>query len=125
MVLAFSAEVTLFDADWSDRELRTLGFSPDQLGTVRTVSGLPRVEPADLAAAVSAASSARINLFTSGTTGRPTLVRHSLASLTRGVKISATHGDDRWAFAYNPTHVAGVQVFLGSTFLTESLSNSI
>jgi acyl-CoA synthetase (AMP-forming)/AMP-acid ligase II len=110
--LVFSTEVTLFDADWSDSEIRTLGYSTDQLGTVRTVSGLPRVEPADLAAAVSAASSARINLFTSGTTGRPTLVRHSLASLTRGVKISATHGDDRWAFAYNPTHFAGVQVFL-------------
>ena len=110
--LVFSTEVTLFDADWSDRELRSLGYSPDQLGTVRTVRGLPRVEPADLAATVSAASSARINLFTSGTAGRPTLVRHSLASLARGVRISAAHRDDVWALAYNPTHVAGVQVFL-------------
>lgn len=110
--LVFSTEVTLFDADWSDRELRTLGYSVDQLDTVRTVSGLARVEPADLAATVSAASSARINLFTSGTTGRPTLVRHSLASLARGVRISAAHRDDIWALAYNPTHVAGVQVFL-------------
>jgi acyl-coenzyme A synthetase/AMP-(fatty) acid ligase len=110
--LVFSTEVTLFDADWSDRELRTLGYSPDQLGTVLPVRGLPRLEAADLAATVSAASSARINLFTSGTTGRPTLVRHSLASLARGVRISAAHRDDIWALAYNPTHVAGVQVFL-------------
>lgn len=110
--LVFSTEVTLFDADWSESEIRTLGYSTDQLGTVRRVNGLPRLDPADLAASVSVASSARINLFTSGTTGRPTLVRHSLASLARGVRISATHGDDRWAFAYNPTHVAGVQVFL-------------
>jgi acyl-coenzyme A synthetase/AMP-(fatty) acid ligase len=110
--LVFSTEVTLFDVDWSDSEIRTLGYSTDHLGTVRTVSGLPRVEPVDLAATVSGASSGRINLFTSGTSGRPTLVRHSLASLARGVIISAAHRDDIWAFAYNPTHVAGVQVFL-------------
>ena len=60
--LVFSTEVTLFDADWSDREIRLLGYSTDQLGTVRTVNGLPRVGPADLAATVGAAYPARINL---------------------------------------------------------------
>jgi acyl-coenzyme A synthetase/AMP-(fatty) acid ligase len=110
--LIFGAEVTLFDADWTESELHALGFTGEQLGTARTVAGLPGLTPERLAAAVSASSAARINLFTSGTTGRPTLARHSLASLARGVRISAAHRDDIWAFAYNPTHIAGVQVFL-------------
>ena len=110
--LIFGAEVTLFDADWTESEIHALGFAEEQLGTARAVAGLPGLTPELLAAAVSASSAARINLFTSGSTGRPRLVRHSLASLVRGVRASAAHHDDTWAFAYNPTHIAGVQVFL-------------
>ena len=80
--LVFSTEVTLFDADWSESEIRTLGYSIDQLGTVRTVAGLPSLTPERLAATVSASSAARLNLFTSGSTGRPMLVRHSLADFS-------------------------------------------
>ncbi len=110
--LVFGAEVTLFDADWTESEIHAVGFAEEQLGTARTVAGLPGLTPERLAAAVSASSAARINLFTSGSTGRPRLVRHSLASLVRGVRTTAAHHGDIWAFAYNPTHIAGVQVFL-------------
>ena len=110
--LVFGAEVTLFDSDWTEDEIQSLGFAPGQLSTVRAVRGLPGLTPENLAAAVSASSCARINLFTSGSTGRPALVRHSLTTLARGVRASAAHRDDIWAFTYNPTHIAGVQVFL-------------
>lgn len=56
-------------------------------------------------------SSSEISIFTSGTTGQPKKVIHSLTSLTRSVRISAIYEDQVWGFAYNPTHMAGLQVF--------------
>ncbi len=53
-----------------------------------------------------------ITLFTSGTTGLPKKVIHTHDSLIKNVKISDKHKEDIWGFAYNITHIAGVQVFL-------------
>lgn len=52
----------------------------------------------------------RIGLFTSGTTGKPKLVLHSVESLTRGVRCDDKHADDVWGLAYHPAHMAGLQV---------------
>jgi len=52
-----------------------------------------------------------IVLYTSGTTGRPKRVAHKLDSITRGTKVSEKYNGNVWAFAYNPTHFAGLQVF--------------
>jgi acyl-coenzyme A synthetase/AMP-(fatty) acid ligase len=53
-----------------------------------------------------------ISLFTSGTTGLPKKVSHNFESITRFVKKSDKNANDIWGFAYNPTHMAGIQVFL-------------
>ncbi len=53
----------------------------------------------------------KITLFTSGTTGIPKKVSHDYKSITRFVKVSMRNNDCIWGFAYNPTHMAGVQVF--------------
>ncbi|NMC67716.1 MAG: AMP-binding protein [Spirochaetales bacterium] len=53
-----------------------------------------------------------LTLFTSGTTGLPKKVTHSYRSITRNVKTSEIHKNDIWGYAYNPTHMAGIQVFL-------------
>lgn len=53
----------------------------------------------------------KLSLFTSGTTGLPKKVTHSFTSLTRFVNISEKHQNDLWGYAYNPTHMAGIQVF--------------
>ncbi len=53
----------------------------------------------------------RIGLFTSGTTGKPKLVLHSVDSLTRGVRRDPMHAQDVWGLAYHPAHMAGLQVF--------------
>lgn len=53
----------------------------------------------------------KLSLFTSGTTGLPKKVTHSFASLTRFVNVSEKHQNDLWGYAYNPTHMAGIQVF--------------
>lgn len=57
-------------------------------------------------------SSSEIVIFTSGTTGQPKEVRHSISSLSRAVKTGERFHDNIWGFAYNPTHMAGLQVFL-------------
>lgn len=66
-------------------------------------------------------SSSQVSIFTSGTTGRPKKITHSISSLTRTVKIKESLSDCRWAFAYNPTHIAGIQVFLQSLFNENTL----
>jgi len=54
----------------------------------------------------------RIGIYTSGTTGRPKKVWQTLANLARNVRTGDKYKDNIWAFAYNPTHMAGLQVFL-------------
>lgn len=53
----------------------------------------------------------RITLFTSGTTGVPKKIAHTFETITRSVKKSEKHKSVVWGFAYNPTHMAGIQVF--------------
>lgn len=56
-------------------------------------------------------SAAEISIFTSGTTGQPKKIVHTVASLTRSVRMGEKYKNDVWGFAYNPTHMAGLQVF--------------
>ena len=56
-------------------------------------------------------SKSEITIFTSGTTGQPKKVVHSIATLTRSVRIGDRYRGQIWAYAYNPTHMAGLQVF--------------
>ena len=56
-------------------------------------------------------SQSEITIFTSGTTGQPKKVVHSIATLTRAVRIGDRYKGQVWAYAYNPTHMAGLQVF--------------
>jgi len=52
-------------------------------------------------------------LATSGTTGTPKLVGHTLASLTRTTKVHVTSGADlSWGLLYDMTRFAGMQVAL-------------
>jgi acyl-CoA synthetase (AMP-forming)/AMP-acid ligase II len=55
---------------------------------------------------------ARIALYSSGTNGTPTCVVHTLESLARAVVVNERHRDDVWGLAFNPSHIAGVQVYL-------------
>jgi len=56
-------------------------------------------------------SASDITIFTSGTTGQPQKVIHSVKTLTRAVRIGTDYESQVWGFAYNPTHMAGLQVF--------------
>lgn len=56
-------------------------------------------------------SASEITIFTSGTTGQPKKVIHSVSTLTRSVRLGEKYANQIWAYAYNPTHMAGLQVF--------------
>jgi acyl-coenzyme A synthetase/AMP-(fatty) acid ligase len=56
-----------------------------------------------------------VTLMTSGTTGRPKLVRHRLSSLLGRIPRSAASGtaqEQRWLLTYQPTTFAAMQVIL-------------
>lgn len=57
-------------------------------------------------------SRSKITVFTSGTTGQPKRVIHSISSLTRDIRIAEKYKNNIWAYTYDPIHMAGIQVFL-------------
>jgi acyl-CoA synthetase (AMP-forming)/AMP-acid ligase II len=54
----------------------------------------------------------QVTIFTSGTTGKPKRVSHRFDTIARNVIYSEKFSTAVWGFAYNPTHMAGIQVFL-------------
>ncbi len=68
-------------------------------------------------------SKSEITIFTSGTTGQPKKVVHSLGSLTRAVRRGEKYRSQVWGYAYNPTHMAGLQVFFQAFANTSTLVN--
>ena len=51
-------------------------------------------------------STSEITMFTSGTTGQPKKVVHSIQTLTRSVRRGEKYNNQIWAYAYNLTHMA-------------------
>lgn len=108
--------ITLFDSDFSDEELSLWGEDVGTVGECRMVPGLP---PGDFERIVEQARHTqgfRLTLFTSGSTGRPKRVTHGLEGLTRALRVGPRHEASVWGLAYNPTHIAGVQVILQAFF---------
>lgn len=109
--LVLGKEVVLLDADFTDAEVEKLVGNVDICAT-ELVSADSTVTPDNLIELmISKTESWRITLFTSGTTGLPKKVSHTFSSIARQAKKSDRHANDVWGFAYNPTHMAGLQVF--------------
>ncbi|WP_372589317.1 fatty acid--CoA ligase family protein [Fervidobacterium pennivorans subsp. shakshaketiis] len=103
--------VDLLDSDLSESEIQRLGIDEDMSAQISLKSVSVPDSETFFELIKAGAKSWKIGLYTSGTTGRPKKVYHTFASLTRNVKTGDKYADNVWAFAYNPTHVAGVQVF--------------
>lgn len=114
--LLLGEEIILLDSDSSESELINLtSFSEFEKFTkpieVQNVPLLSNKE--DLIRKLSNPSENwKITMFTSGTTGVPKRVSHDLNTITRFLKVSNRNKQIIWGFAYNPTHMAGIQVFL-------------
>lgn len=106
-----SLNLVLLDSDINESELNNLGINQSDLSTEYKLIPFEFDDMDHLLEAISRNSKWKLTLFTSGTTGIPKQVCHDLFTLTRLVKCSEKHRKDIWGFAYNPTHIAGIQVF--------------
>ena len=108
-------EIILLDSDFSESELKTL---TNQTDFDRFFHTLDKIDPpiqskSELIEKLRHTSEHwKITLYTSGTTGLPKKVSHNYNSITRFVRHSKQNEKSVWGFAYNPTHMAGLQVFL-------------
>lgn len=109
--LIIDKPITLLDIDLSRTEIQQLTNGEYSNKETYVIPQLTFNNVEEIIIKVRAAKNWRLNLFTSGTTGKPKKVAHSFETLTRNVKISEKHTNDIWGFAYNPTHMAGIQVF--------------
>lgn len=65
-------------------------------------------------------SPARVGILTSGTTGAPKCIWQPAARLVTSVRTGTTLQNQKWVTNFNPTHLAGVLVYL-QVFGTESV----
>lgn len=100
--------VTLLDSDMSPNEID--GIDSTRLNVSVGIRHEP-VETIERLVELVKNSESEITIFTSGTTGQPKKIVHTVASLTRTVRTGEKYGNNVWGFAYNPTHMAGLQVF--------------
>lgn len=106
--LASSKPLVLLDSDINTNEIDGLDVSK-----VNMAESIPPLSCADMdeVLAMVQNSKSKITIFTSGTTGQPKEVVHSISTLTRSVRVGEKYRNQTWAYAYNPTHMAGLQVF--------------
>ena len=114
--LLIDEEIILLDSDFTESELINLTGHSDYTEFFKPVdkSTVPIfVNQKELIEKLSNPSENwKITLFTSGTTGIPKKVSHDFKSIARFVKVTEHNKESVWGFAYNPTHMAGIQVFL-------------
>lgn len=100
--------VTLLDSDMSPNEIG--GIDSTRLNVPVGIRHEPVKTVERLMDSIKASKS-EIAVFTSGTTGQPKKIVHTVGSLTRTIRVGEKYRDNIWGFAYNPTHMAGLQVF--------------
>lgn len=100
--------VVLIDEDSSQTDMPYLNF--EQVNKPKEVVTCAFKDMDELIEAFTKSTST-ITIFTSGTTGQPKCVAHTLATLARAVRRGENYDKHIWAYAYNPTHMAGLQVF--------------
>jgi len=110
--LVYDYSIEMLDGDFSESELEAIGINKESLSISNKIDKYVKiVDFKKLINLIEANKGWNLVLYTSGTTGRPKKVSHDLKTLTRNVKAHTKFTEDIWAFAYNPTHMAGLQVF--------------
>lgn len=113
--LLIDEEIILLDSDFTESELINLTGHSDYIEFNKPIEKSKVTYLSNQKELLEKLSNAsvdwKITLFTSGTTGIPKRVSHNFKSITRFVKVSQRNEKSNWGFAYNPTHMAGIQVF--------------
>lgn len=61
-------------------------------------------------------SSSKLTLHSSGTSGSAKRITHRISTLLASVQVADKHGDDVWAFSYQPGRIAALHVFFQQLF---------
>lgn len=111
----------LIDSDLTDKEIETMN-----LGKVNQNIEISNQQFRNTEELINKVltSKSEITIFTSGTTGQPKKVVHSVHTLTRSVRKAEKYRNQKWLFTYNPTHMAGLQVFFQAFCNTNTLINA-
>jgi len=64
-------------------------------------------------------SKAKINLQTSGTTGKPKTITFPVQTFVQQTRKHIAYGNDTWATAFHPSHIGGLKVFF-QAFLNQN-----
>ena len=125
IILSFlsQSEIILLDYDFSRSELTNLNISEKDLLEKVLKPKINIRNLKDLLNRMHLTENWKITLYTSGTTGIPKKITHSFGSVARSVRISEDKGSDIWGFAYNPTHMAGLQVFFQALLNSNTIVN--
>lgn len=102
-------EVVLLDSDLTEIERSNLHTTQEE--ELRVVN-LCFADVNSVIQAIQDATEWRAGIFTSGTSGKPKKVIHSMETLTKFVGKSRSLEGKTWAFCYNYSHIAGLHVFL-------------
>ncbi len=86
----------LLDYDFTDKELNSLGIDKNELSSYEYIDNQPITNFQDILNKVDNNEDWKLTLFTSGTTGLPKRVTHSINNLTRFVRKSEKHQSDIW-----------------------------
>jgi len=121
--LLYNKNIVLLDYDFKESELGQFGLNDESLLKREPVALNKRVDENNFIQSVQESRDWQITLYTSGTTGQPKKITHGFKSISRMVKISDKKKNDVWGFAYNPTHIAGLQVFLQAIFNLNTIIN--
>lgn len=68
-------------------------------------------------------SKSNLTIFTSGTNGQPKKIVHSVSNIVRNVRFKDFNDSAIWGFAYNKSHIAGIQVFFQAICNNNTLVN--
>lgn len=118
--LVTNCPIVLIDADCSSSDMPHLDFF--QVNKQQEV-GLCAFQNMDELIYAMSRSTSEITIFTSGTTGQPKRVVHSVGTLARNVRRGEQYKEHVWAYAYNPTHMAGTQVFFQALMNQSTIVN--
>lgn len=119
--LYFNQPITLLDSNFSLSEIEDLGLL-SKFGKEKGLEKSKSENGYDWIDKIKSSKSI-ISLFTSGTTGIPKIVHHTVETLIRMVKIGRNYESNVWALAYNPTHIAGLQVIFQALLNRNTILN--
>jgi acyl-coenzyme A synthetase/AMP-(fatty) acid ligase len=110
--LATNQNITLLDSDLSQSEITKLTGSENAY--LENVDIILSFRNLDHLIELVLHSTSTISLYTSGTTGQPKKISHRVSGLIGSAKVSERFSTNVWGLAYNPSHMAGLQVFFQS-----------